>query len=467
MSSGRLQRVLLMSVLDVVVIHCSLILASRMRFGPVGTGHWDRLWDDPWLVYIAYLALYLVTAFAMRWGEHERVWTLGRELRYATQTAIAHAVLSMVVIVAFKLEGISRLFLLTFFTLQLAGFILVRLMFRWWMERKAAAGLNAKHVVIVGTGPLAKSIATDILGRPYSGYKIVGYVTTDADGRTSLEGVKWLGTIEQLGDLLRELVVDTVMVTLSFADYGRVMEIVRHCEILGKEVCLLFDPGDAPAGTTRSSTFMGVPTLELGRKPGSLSLTVKRGIDIFGSLLMLILLSPLFLIVSIAIKLESPGPVFFRQRRVGLNGREFIMYKFRSMVDGAEKKLDEIRHLNEMTGPVFKIKNDPRITRVGRFIRKMSIDELPQFINVLKGEMSLVGPRPPLPSEVSEYEEWHYRRLSVKPGITCVWQVSGRNEIGFDEWVRMDLEYIDRWSLWLDLKLLLKTVPAVLRGTGV
>jgi lipopolysaccharide/colanic/teichoic acid biosynthesis glycosyltransferase len=170
--------------------------------------------------------------------------------------------------------------------------------------------------------------------------------------------------------------------------------------------------------------------------------------------------------VSIAIRLDSPGPVFFRQRRVGMNGREFTLLKFRSMYQDAQARLDALRARNEVSGPVFKMKDDPRVTRVGRFIRRTSIDELPQFWNVLRGEMSVVGPRPPIPSEVQQYERRHLRRLSVKPGITCTWQVSGRSSIGFDRWMELDLSYIDNWSLWHDVKILARTIPAVLTGRG-
>ena len=185
---------------------------------------------------------------------------------------------------------------------------------------------------------------------------------------------------------------------------------------------------------------------------------IKRIIDIVASFTGLILLSPLILIVSMLIKLESKGEVIFKQKRVGLNGKEFYMYKFRSMVFNAEELKEQLESQNEMSGPMFKIKDDPRITKVGKFIRKTSIDELPQLINVIKGDMSLVGPRPSLPKEVEKFEQWMMERLEVKPGVTCIWQISGRNNIGFDEWVEMDIEYIKTRNLWLDIKLIFKTV---------
>jgi exopolysaccharide biosynthesis polyprenyl glycosylphosphotransferase len=195
-------------------------------------------------------------------------------------------------------------------------------------------------------------------------------------------------------------------------------------------------------------------------------LLIKRAIDTAISLAVLTILFPVLLVVAILIKLTSPGPVFFVQNRVGMNQRQFKLYKFRSMVADAEQRKSELLHLNERDGPAFKIENDPRITRIGRFIRRTSIDELPQLFNVLSGEMSLVGPRPPLPDEVRKYEWLFRKRLSVKPGITCIWQISGRNHISFDRWMQMDHEYIENWSIWLDLRILLKTIPAVLFSRG-
>ncbi|MDP2689601.1 MAG: sugar transferase, partial [Deltaproteobacteria bacterium] len=197
------------------------------------------------------------------------------------------------------------------------------------------------------------------------------------------------------------------------------------------------------------------------------ALAAKRAADIVLAGTALLFTLPFFLLASLLVKLSSPGPVFFRQERCGLNGRRFDLLKFRTMVENADGLKDAIAHLNEMSGPVFKIKKDPRVTPVGRFLRKYSLDELPQLINVLKGDMSIVGPRPPIPAEVVKYEIWQRRRLSVRPGITCFWQVNGRNKVGFDDWISLDLKYIDNWSFKQDMKIILKTIPAVLRGTGV
>lgn len=225
---------------------------------------------------------------------------------------------------------------------------------------------------------------------------------------------------------------------------------------------------DAP----RSDTVPEAPNPDRGNPAGpavTLSrayLVAKRTMDIVVCTIGLAVLSPFLLLVAIAIKIDSRGPIFFRQVRVGRNHHPFHCLKFRSMTADAEKRKDEIAHLNEVDGPVFKIRNDPRVTRVGTWIRKGSIDELPQLINVLKGEMTLVGPRPPIPAEVQQYEDWMLRRLSVTPGITCIWQISGRSNISFEQWMRMDLEYIDTCSVKQDISILLRTIPAVLFGRG-
>lgn len=193
---------------------------------------------------------------------------------------------------------------------------------------------------------------------------------------------------------------------------------------------------------------------------------IKRAVDFAGALVLLLLLAPLFLLIAICVRIDSPGPIIFSQKRLGFGGRAFVFYKFRSMRTDAEISRQKILHLNEVSGPIFKIRNDPRITRVGRLLRRYSIDELPQIFNVLKGDMSFVGPRPPLPEEVANYEDWQLKRLSIIPGITCLWQISGRSKLSFDEWVNLDLKYIESRSLWLDACILLKTIPAVISGDG-
>jgi exopolysaccharide biosynthesis polyprenyl glycosylphosphotransferase len=243
---------------------------------------------------------------------------------------------------------------------------------------------------------------------------------------------------------------------------------VRHCEEQGIIVRVRTEMFNLQVARSYVDNLQGVPVLTIQSGPtDGWQLLMKRVIDIVGSAALLVALAPLFAIVTLLIRLDSPGPVFFTQERVGLNKRRFRILKFRTMVDGSDQQQHMLEHLNEVEGPVFKIKKDPRVTRLGRILRRFSIDELPQLVNVLKGDMSLVGPRPLPVRDVDRIDvQWHKRRFSIKPGITCLWQVNGRSNIGFNEWVRMDLDYIDKWSLGLDLLILMKTIPVVFKGPG-
>ena len=246
-----------------------------------------------------------------------------------------------------------------------------------------------------------------------------------------------------------------------------IQPLLSVCEEMGVTIKIMADFFELPASQMVLEDIDGVPILRYQTTPARLvELMLKRLMDICVSGLLLFLMAPLFMAVAILIKVTMPGPVFFSQKRVGLNGRRFRMWKFRSMVVDAEARKAALAKANEMAGPVFKISNDPRITQLGKLLRRTSIDELPQLWNVLVGDMSLVGPRPPLPKEVNQYERWQLRRLSMRPGLTCIWQVSGRNEVSFHEWMEMDLRYIDTWSFVNDLTILARTVPVVITGRG-
>jgi exopolysaccharide biosynthesis polyprenyl glycosylphosphotransferase len=276
-------------------------------------------------------------------------------------------------------------------------------------------------------------------------------------------------TPQKLSDFLHEYSVNGVILSAKHAYFEQVECAIRACELEGVEVWLVADFFNTQISRTTFDDFYGRPVLVFRTTPeASWQSVFKQVIDFFGALILVTLLSWLFIAVALVIRLTSPGPIFFRQLRSGLNGRPFTILKFRTMVSDAEQRKQELAALNEMNGPVFKVTNDPRVTPIGRWLRKFSIDELPQLINVLRGEMSLVGPRPLPVDEVKRFSDMaHRRRLSVKPGLTCLWQVSGRNNVSdFKDWVRLDLEYIDNWSLWLDLKILWRTIPVVLAGTG-
>lgn len=272
-----------------------------------------------------------------------------------------------------------------------------------------------------------------------------------------------------LPELLHETSANAVLVAPRQIVFGEIEQAIQACELEGVEVWLLADFFQTRLSQTSVDELAGHPVLVFRTGPeASWQAMVKAGVDFVGSLALICLVSPIMVVVALLVKFTSPGPILFRQQRAGLNGRPFTMLKFRTMVTNAEQLKQELEQLNEMSGPVFKVSNDPRITPIGRRLRRWSLDELPQLFNVLRGEMSLVGPRPLPVEEVRRFDDpADRRRLSVRPGLTCLWQVSGRNQVkDFKEWVRLDLEYIDNWSLWLDLKILLRTIPAVFTGTG-
>jgi exopolysaccharide biosynthesis polyprenyl glycosylphosphotransferase len=323
------------------------------------------------------------------------------------------------------------------------------------------------NVLVIGSTAEAEPFIDALDRRVGMGYRVAGVIRPDDEDVTSVAGIKVLGTISQLPAVLQRERIAQVFMTGRTWSTRTLRQVADACEEIG--VTFSMDANFLGLSVARAEVheFEGWNVLTFSSTPTDAdALVVKRAIDLVGGAVALILFSPVYLLVALAIKLEDGGPIFFTQERCGIFGHTFPMYKFRSMVVDAEARKAALAAQNEMSGPVFKMQQDPRITRVGRFIRKTSLDELPQFWNVLRGEMSLVGPRPPIPSEVAHYERWQMRRLSMKPGITCIWQVSGRNHVDFATWMRLDLEYIDNWSLFLDIKLLLRTIPAVLSGSG-
>jgi exopolysaccharide biosynthesis polyprenyl glycosylphosphotransferase len=331
-------------------------------------------------------------------------------------------------------------------------------------------GYHSGTFVVIGSGPHARDFAARIEATPWV-LRNRGFLDDEpAPVDLAALGERYLGRTKKLVELLRNEVVDEVIIVLPpwrFAEQSS-LETIQLCAAVGVDVTIV---SDLPETQTAKLTFhrlLGVPgvTLSSAHPRPLWASALKRTIDVVGAIIGLGITLPFWPLTALAIKLESPGPVFFVQRRCGLRGRTFPFCKFRTMRVDAEERFADVAKYNEVSGPVFKMKNDPRLTRVGRFLRKYSIDEIPQFLNVLVGHMSLVGPRPPIPGEVTLYELEHRRRLSVRPGLTCLWQVSGRSLIPFEDWVRLDLQYIDGWSLLLDLRILLRTLPAVLKADG-
>ena len=327
----------------------------------------------------------------------------------------------------------------------------------------------ARPLLVIGTGERAMRVSAELRVRGSENYQLLGFVDTPDATPQSIElKQKLLGELSQLEDLIIHNGVEEVLITLPVKScYADVQRAIEVCERTGVECKYLSDIFRPSLSQVVSEEMSGFRVTSL--KPGPLDsrFIVKRAIDIAGASVGLVFLAPLFLIIALAIKLTGGGPIIFNQERHGRNRRRFWMYKFRTMVNSAEQLQSSLERSNEAAGPVFKIKNDPRVTRLGAFLRRSSLDELPQLLNVLKGEMSLVGPRPLPVRDVSKFEEgWWLRRFCVVPGLTGMWQVNARNTVNFEDWVRQDFEYIDNWSLRLDLRILLKTVPVVLKGTG-
>jgi exopolysaccharide biosynthesis polyprenyl glycosylphosphotransferase len=351
---------------------------------------------------------------------------------------------------------------------QLALLTFTRLIVFFGLRLARRVGRNTRNVIVIGSGPRAAGVLHTVMEHPEWGLNVVGFVD-DLDA--PMAGGIPVDKVFKLADmpmLLRDEVVDEVIVATPRSMLTSVLPVVAACGSAGVPFTLLADIfGDylPPPEVTRFGTLAALRFAPVHHSNARLA--VKRGMDVVGAVSLLLITAPVIAGCALAVRLSSPGPAFFRQIRSGKNGRRFSIVKLRTMCNDAEARREALQHLNEMEGPVFKIQDDPRVTKVGRFLRRHSLDELPQLWNVLTGDMSLVGPRPPMPHEVAQYETFEQRRLSMKPGLTCLWQVSGRNDVSsFDEWVRMDLEYIDTWSLGNDLRILGRTLPAVLRGTG-
>lgn len=368
----------------------------------------------------------------------------------------------------------SRLIFLYAWILAILLLATQRLIGRWIRAWLWAHERGVDRVVVIGSGPAARRIMQYLHNHPQLGYRVLGYIDLEPPSEPLALGTErgvvqppFLGTLEQAVDLIRTAQVDEVIVALPPAHHDRILEIIEQCREFAVAFSLVPDLFELALDRVQISEVAGLPLI--GIKESRLqgwNWWIKRMMDIVLASLVLVLGAPLMLLIALAIKLDSPGPILFRQVRVGKGGKLFTLYKFRSMVDGADKQQEALREALGRSPLLFKLPNDPRVTRVGRVLRRTSLDELPQFFNVLKGEMSIVGPRPPVPEEVAEYQDWHLQRLLVTPGLTGLWQVNGRSDLTFDEMVRLDLYYVENWSPWLDLKVMLRTVPVVLMGRG-
>ncbi len=423
------------------------------------------------ILYLSIMPLWLIILYFVN------VTEIPRTKRYRVlfleyfQSALVIAVLLLIVYFIFKMAWISRLFLIQFTVLGFLFLFTVRLIEYKVLKIYRSKGYNFVNVVLIADDSSMPFIERLIINQEW-GYRIISIFSESNKVKEKYEKTIILlkeNYLEVIHDLMEGDIIDEVLYIKSKIVPAEVRNVIRSCEELGVTFRLKYD--DEKLNLTnairtniedeRFLTFINVPY-------NSYALTVKKFMDITLSLLLVILLSPLLLIISILIKISSKGPLIYKQPRVGLRGRQFDLYKFRTMVSNADQLRQELESRNEMDGPVFKIKDDPRVTGIGKFLRKTGFDELPQLINVLKGEMSLIGPRPPLKEETIHYKRWQLRRLSVKPGLSCFWQIKpDRNSIKFEKWMEMDLAYIDNWSLRLDFIILLKTIRTVFQRTGL
>lgn len=423
------------------------------------------------VLFLGFLAVWYFIFTFFQLYRSKRLTDRLQEIRDIILASVTGTIFILFASFVFSISMVTPIFLMVFLCTVSFLTIVSRLMLRYVLGQIRVRGRNLRYMLIAGTNSRAVDFARKIESSPELGYEIIGFVDDAWDGMPDFEksGYRLVTDLDHVNPYLRNHVVDEMAINLPMKSYYEHAEhLVTMCEEQGIIVRQFSDLFSLRNGHSEVDAFEDEYFITI--RTGAMmegQLVIKRVLDMIISALSLLVLAPVFFISAAVIKATSEGPVFFAQNRVGLNKRIFRMYKFRTMVPDAEQKQAELEDQNEASGPVFKIRNDPRITRIGRFLRKTSIDELPQLFNILKGDMSLVGPRPlPLRDYKGFTEDWHRRRVSVKPGVTCLWQINGRSNTSFEEWMKLDMEYIDRWSLWFDLKILLKTIPIVIQGSG-
>lgn len=446
-------------ILDLLLLAAAFYFTVNL-YQTKEAGNYD--FSPSYLLFIVCLISWVIAANFNRVYQSRRFMSFWREIRLMGQAHLMSLAICLLFITLYDPHLIRNRFLFYFtayaVVLTAGAHIFTRLILETWRVK----GKNIRYILIMGSGPASQMYLDKIRENPQLGYKVIGYLAPGRNGLT----MPYLGDYSRIEQVIKSQVIDLVVITEALNHEG-IRTSLELLDTVGKTVAFVLDDAAIRIHKSRPVDFGGLPMVAYDAYPRHPAHELaKRFIDIIVSSVGLIILGPVLLILALAVKITSRGPVVFAQDRIGFNGRVFKMYKFRSMVTNAEELKEQLSHLNEMSGPVFKIKNDPRVTAVGRFIRRTSLDELPQLLNVLKGDMSLVGPRPPLPGEVKTYDCKYRKRLAVKPGITCTWQISGRNEVNFEKWMEMDADYVDHWSLWLDMEILVKTLPAVLLKRG-
>ncbi len=441
------------------------VALSIIRFG----SDWVRTWEIAGVDATQAALVYAVAWPFLLWVSGlyrlRSRWSVRSELVDLLRAGALLAFVSFALLFLLKLPDVSRLFLVLLFPAQVILTLLSRFVLRRIFAKIRQRGHNTRYLLVVGTAAPAIAFAERVERHRDLGLRVVGMLSLKP-GPAVISGRPVLGTVDDIEDILHKTIVDEVAICLPPTSLHLVEPITRLCEEEGRVVRIPLDTlGPLTGG--RVEEFDGIPVMSFVYGPDRvLGLVAKRLLDIGIAATALVVLSPVFVAIALWIRALDGSPVLFRQTRIGLHGRPFRAFKFRTMVPDAEAQLRELEELNEVRGHAFKVTNDPRLSRTGRWLRRTSLDELPQLWNVLVGSMSIVGPRPPLPREVAGYDVWHRRRLSMTPGITGLWQVSARDEQDFDRWVEIDLDYIDRWSLWLDLKIIARTIPAMVLHQG-
>lgn len=423
---------------------------------------------------IVLFALLAVAIFHLKGLYRMPRWSTLLDETWIVASGTVLAMAGVILVAFFDRFNPSRLVFAGAVPIAIVLLLSARVIYRMIRERIWAKGIGVDRVVVVGGGRAARRIMQWLLSQPHLGYEVVGYVDDQADSEEMAVATPnkvvhplRLGDTLRLQSLLHQQQIDEVIIALPPWERDRSLEIMSACRQLDVEFKLVPDLYALALDRVNIHEVAGMPLI--GLKPATISgwnFFIKRLMDVALSLFIFIGFGWLFLLIALAIRLDSKGPVFFRQERVGRNGRQFVCYKFRTMIADAESQKRQLQDMYGAGPLLFKLKDDPRRTRVGRILRRSSLDELPQFFNILLGEMSIVGPRPAVPPEVAEYQDWHYDRLLVPPGLTGLWQVNGRSNLTFDEMVRLDLYYAENWSPWLDVKTIIRTVPAILTARG-
>jgi exopolysaccharide biosynthesis polyprenyl glycosylphosphotransferase len=458
--------------IDVVLINLGFVLAYWVRYAlqwPFPVAAENRIPFANYVPMEAILTALLVVDYVL-----QKVYVYQRGRNWLDETAAllngtTTGVMLMIVITYFMPDlSYSRSLLPLAALTILLLLTLSRIAKNIAIDRLRKKGVGIRHVLIVGAGEVGRTVMRTIVAHPELGYRVAGFVDDNPEkGRTDIGRIKALGDVDKIPDVICSTDIDMVVVTLPWMYQRKILRIVRQCERHNVQAYIVPDLLQTTISQVGVEHLGEVPMISIREEAISHGWrVVKRLVDIVGSLALLILGAPLWLIIAILIKLDSPGPVIFEQTRLGENEKPFTFYKFRTMRRNAEAEQKKLVEETNSDPRLVKIKDDPRITRIGRWLRRHSIDEVPQFINVLRGDMSIVGPRPAVPSEVELYLEWHRRRLEVPTGITGMWQVSGRSDLSFDEAALLDIWYAENWTFLLDLNIMLKTVGVILFGKG-